>query len=173
MKPDEIRTEIAKLPQDNPTKCEELIRKFNEQILALQDAGDKENLFSELEAVASLGLDEDLKEMVEKQGLYLNSLNLVLKYLTNVPELAKDLFLNSNKPEVLEEAGLETVGRRLRPDLEVLGGLSAAGIDVSKEWVKTLCKKAPSFQALTRLALDVLEDCCQEAIKVKRMKFTG
>ena len=163
MKPDEIRTEIAKLPQDNPTKCEELIRKFNEQILALQDAGDKENLLSELEAVASLGLEEDLKEMVEKQGLHLNSLNLVLKYLTNVPELAKYLFLNSSKPEVLEEAGLETVGRRLGPDLEVLGGLSAAGIDVSKEWVKALCKKAPSFQALTRLALDVLEDCCQEA----------
>ena len=52
------------------------------------------------------------------------------------------------------------IGRRLGPDLEVLVRLNAARIDVSKEWVKKLCERAPSLQELTRLRLDVLEDCC-------------
>ena len=46
------------------------------------------------------------------------------------PELAKYLYTNSSKPEVIEEDGLVIISTRLGPDLEVLGGLSAAGIDV-------------------------------------------
>ena len=163
MKTDEIRAAIGGLPRDNPTKCEGLIRELNEQISALKDTSEKEKLLSELEAVAYLGLQEDLNSLMEKEGLQLEGLNLVVKHLTNVPDLATYLYQNSYKPEVLKKAGLEIVSRRLGPDIEVLGGLSAAGIDVSKEWVKNLCKKAPSLRALVRLGLDTLEDCCGEA----------
>ena len=45
----------------------------------------------------------------------------------------------------------------------MLGGLSAAGIEVTKDWVKNLCKKAPSLLALPRLSMSVLENCCQGA----------
>ena len=55
------------------------------------------------------------------------------------------------------------MGRRLGPDLEVLVRLNAARIDVSKESVKKFCERAPSLQELTRLGLDVLEDCCEGA----------
>ena len=62
-----------------------------------------------------------------------------------------------------EEAGLEIVSRRLKPDLEVLGWLSAIGIDVSKKWVKNLSKRAPSLHTFTRLRLCELEKCCPGA----------
>ncbi|KAJ7318257.1 hypothetical protein OS493_038166 [Desmophyllum pertusum] len=87
--------------------------------------------------------------MMEKKGLRLEGLDLVVKYLTNVPELAQYLYVNSK--EVVEEAGLEIVRRRLGPDLEVLGGLGAAGIDVTKEW------------ALPRLKVTCVGRCCQGA----------
>ena len=87
----------------------------------------------------------------------------MVKYLTNVPELAEYLDENSSKPKVREEAGLEIVSRRLKPDLEVLGWLSAIGIDVSKKWVKNLSKRAPSLHTFTRLRLCELEKCCPGA----------
>ena len=98
---------------------------------------------------------------MEKKGLRLESLNLVLKYLTNIPELAEYFHKNASKSQ--EEDGLQNVRRRLGSDIEVLGGLSAAGIEVSKDWVKNLCKKAPSLLALPRLSLSVLENCCKGA----------
>ena len=164
MTPDEIRKTITDLPQDKPSETEGLIRKLRNQILGLQNEGEKEALFGELKAVAGLGLQKDLKEMMEQKGMHLDaSLNLVVNYLTSVPEVAKYLYTHSSKPEKLAEVGLEIVGRRLGPHLEVLGGLSAAGVDVSKEWVKNLCRKAPSLPALLRLSLSALEDCCKEA----------
>ncbi|KAJ7375556.1 hypothetical protein OS493_040430 [Desmophyllum pertusum] len=161
MSSDEIRRAITDLPQGDPAKCEGLIRNINDQISALQDAKEKEKLYNELKAVGCLGLHEDLKKMMERKGLRMEGLDLVVKYLTNVPELAQYLYVSSK--EVVEDAGLEIVRRRLGPDLEVLGGLGAAGIDVTKEWAKKLCEKAPSLQALPRLRLRVLEDCCQGA----------
>ena len=163
MNPDEIRKAIGEIPQNKPNESEGLIRKLNDQISGLEDASEKEKLFNALKAVACLGLQEDLNKMMGQKGLRLEALNLVVKYLTNVPELAEYIYANSRKPEVLEDAGLQTVSRRLGPDLEVLGGLSAAGIDVSKEWVKKLSKRAPSLQALPRLRLSELENCCQGA----------
>ena len=161
MNPDELKKKISDLPLDKPTECEELIRQLDVQISTLQNAGDKEKLVQELKAVACYGLQIDLREMMEKKGLHLESLNLVLKYLTNVPELAEYFHKNASKSQ--EEDGLQNVRRRLGPDIEVLGGLSAAGIEVSKDWVKNLCKKAPSLLALPRLSLSVLENCCKGA----------
>ena len=161
MSPDEIRNAIGDLPQDDPAKCEGLIRMLYNQISSLKDDNEKEKLLNELKAAACLGLQEDLKKMMERKGLRLESLDLVLKYLTNLPELAQYLYDNTN--EEIERAGLAIVNRRLGPDLEAFGGLSAAGVDVTKEWVKKLCKRAPSLQALPRLRLRELEDCCQGA----------
>ena len=163
MSPQELREKIANLPLDKPTECEELIRQLNIQISTLQDAGEKEKLRQELKDVSSFGLQADLKRMLEKKGLRLESLNLVVKYLTNVPELAEYFHKNESDPQ--DEDGLENVRKRLGPDIEVLGGLSAVGIDVSQEWVKALCKRAPSLLALPRLSLSSLEDCCKGAEK--------
>ena len=129
----------------------------------MQDAGVKENLLNELKAAASRGLQEELKKMIESKGLQLEAIHLVLNYLTNIPELAKYLDENSSQPEVVLEAGLEMINKRLGPDLEVVGGLKSKGIDVSKDWVENLRKRAPSFQALTRLRLQELEKCCKGA----------
>lgn len=161
MSPDEIKKAIAELPQDDPAKCEGLIRMLHNQVSSLEDANEKEKLLNDLRAVGCLGLQEDLKRMMERKGLRLEGLDLVVKYLTNVPELAQYLYVNSK--EGIEKTGLEIVNRRLGPDLEVLGGLSHVGIDVTKEWVKKLCKRASSLQALPRLRLRELEDCCQGA----------
>ena len=92
MEPDEIRAEIAGLPRDNPTKCEELIRELYEQISALKDASGKEILLNELEAVACLGWQEDLQQMMVQGGLHLKGLTLVENCPTNVPDLAKYLY---------------------------------------------------------------------------------
>ena len=48
-------------------------------------------------------------------------------------------------------------------DDEVINGLGAKAIDVTKEWVKNLCKRVSSLQELTRLSLQELEDCCNGA----------
>ena len=98
---------------------------------------------------------------MEKKGLRLESLNLVLKYLTDVPELAE--YFHKNTGDSHEEYGFQNVRRRLGPDIEVLGGLSAAGTEVTKDWVKNLCKKAPSLLALPRLSMSALENCCKGA----------
>ena len=101
--------------------------------------------------------------MIERKGLQLEAIHLVVNYLSNIPELAEYLDKNSGQPEVVRKAGLEMINKRLGPDLEVVGGLKAKGVDVSKDWVENLRKRAPSFQALTRLRLQELEKCCEGA----------
>ena len=161
MDPEGIKKMIAELPQNKPNISEGLIRKLHGQISKMQDDRVKEQLLNKLESVAYLGLHEDLKEMMEHKGLHLQAIYLVLNYLTSVPELAEYLQdENSSKPD-----GLKMISRRLGPGLEVLGGLSAKGIDVTKRWVKNLCKKAPSFKALRRLTFQELEKCCEGADK--------
>lgn len=157
---------IRGFPKNNPRECAGLITQFNADILAPEEANwVKEKLLKKLRTVAYLGLHEDLKAMLDLKGLKLDALNLVLQRLTDVPCLAKFLHQNVGKPDVIKSAGLETVRMQLGASLEVLGGISAKEIDVSKEWVKKLCGKAPSLQALRRLELSELEDCCQEATK--------
>lgn len=134
MTADEISSVVTALPQKDPTTREGLIREISNKISALQDANEKERLLDKLKDVAYLGLHEDLKKMMEKERLLVEALDLVKNYLADVPQLAKYLY-DSSKEEV-KEAGLEIVRRRLGPDLEVLGGLSAVGIDLNKEWVK-------------------------------------
>lgn len=161
MTPDELKEKINDLPLDKPTECEGLIRQLDAQISTLHNASDKDKLVEELKAVACYGLQPDLRKMMERKGLHLESLNLVLKYLTNVPELAEYFYKNASDSH--EEHSLQNVRRRLGPDIEVFGGLSAAGIEVTKDWVKNLCKKAPSLLALPRLSMSVLENCCEGA----------
>lgn len=52
---------------------------------------------------------------------------------------------------------------KMSPDDEVINGLGAKAIDVTKEWVKNLRKRVSSLQELTRLSLQELEDCCSGA----------
>ena len=161
MSPEKIRGEIRDLPRDNPAKCEGLIRKLYKRITSLQDYVERENLLDELEGVACWGLQEDLKKMLKENGLHLEALHLVLRYLTNTGELAEYLYRHSE--EDLEKEGLASVNKRLRPHLEVHGGLIAEGVDVTKEWVKRLCGKAPSLKVLSRLESSELQSYCQGA----------
>ena len=59
---------------------------------------------------------------------------------------------------------------KMSPDDEVINGLGAKAIDVTKEWVKNLCKRVSSLQELTRLSLQELEDCCNGADKREMKK---
>ena len=81
--------------------------------------------------------------------------------MANTGELAE--YLYSHSKEDLEKEGLASVNKRLRPHLEVLGGLIAEGIDSTKEWVKRLSGKAPSFKVLSRLESSELQSYCQGA----------
>ena len=161
MSPEKILGKIRDLPRDNPAECEGLIRKLYKRITSLQDYDEKENLLDELEGVACWGLQEDLKKMLKENGLHLEALHLVLRYLTNTGELAEYLYRHSE--EDLEKEGLASVNKRLRPNLEVHGGLIAEGVDVTKEWVKRLCGKAPSLKVLSRLESSELQSYCQGA----------
>ncbi|CAH3135868.1 unnamed protein product, partial [Porites lobata] len=96
--------------------------------------------------------------MVENAGLASEARTLVSKFLTKVPELAEHLYLTSK--DVLNGEGLGMVKRRLGPNLEVLGGLKAKGIDVTKPWVKRLIDKVPSLHSLSRLPAEELESLC-------------
>ena len=154
----ELKKAIADIPQNTPNESEGLIRKLYGQILNLQKEEVKEQLLRDLKAVASRGLQEELKKLIQRKGLQLEAIHLVVNYLTNIPELAEYLNENSNQPEVLRDAGLEMINKRLGPHLEVVGALRAKGIGVSKGWAKNLCKRAPSFQELTRLSLQELEN---------------
>ena len=159
----ELEKAIADIPQNSPNESEELIRKLYDQISNLKNEEVKEQLLHDLKAVASRGLQEELKKLIQRKGLQLEAIHLVKNFLTNVPELAEYLNENSSQPEVLHDAGLEKINTRLGRNLEVVGGLRAKGIDVSKGWAKNLCERAPSFQELTRLSLQDLEKCCKGA----------
>ena len=161
MSSEQIRRKIHGLPRDNPAECEGLIRKLYKRITSLQDTGEKEDLFDKLEDVACRGLQEDLKKMLKENGLHLEALPLVVIFVTNKGELAE--YLYSHSEEDLAKEGLASVNKRLRPHLEVLGGLIAEGIDSTKEWAKRLCGKAPSFKVLSRLESSELQSYCQGA----------
>lgn len=153
---------MADLPQNDPAKCEGLIRDLHYKIAAMSDTAEKEKLLNELKTVACFGLDEELRKLLERKGLVMGALTLVVKYLTNLPELAQYLCGEDSKRN-LEDVALENLKRRLAPELELLGRLTEANIDVTKDWVKRLCKRAPSLKVLPRLSLGELESCCQGA----------
>ena len=159
----QLKKAIDDIPQNIPNESEGLIRKLYGQILNLKEEEVKEQLLHDLKAVASRGLQEELKALIQRKGLELEAIYLVVNYLTTIPELAEYLNENSSQPEVLRDAGLEMINKRLRQHLEVVGVLRAKGIDVSKGWAKNLCKRAPSLRELARLSLRELENCCQGA----------
>ena len=145
-------------------ECQEKIRQLNDQISSMGDPMEKDNLFKELKAVAHQGLTDDLTQILEESELLQEeALNLVLNHLTNVKKLAKYLNETSDEQEELQKAGTVNVSRRLGPYLEVLCKLEAKGIDVLKEWVKNLCRKAPSLHKLSRLGINELRECCKGA----------
>jgi hypothetical protein len=150
---EKLKARIKSLEQENnPKVCEGLIRDLMKRISEITDRNIKEELHSELRAVSCCGLSGDLKKLVEEKGLKMEALDLVVKYLTTVEELAQYFF---NHPK--SDDGLDAVRRRLCPKLEVLGGLSAKGIDVRKDWVTKLVKVAPSFQSLSKMSAQDLE----------------
>ena len=155
--------EIAEVENQTFIHRQEDIRMLNNEISTMKDSKDKRILFQKLQAVAHLGLTEDLKQMISPRELKLEALNLVQSHITDVSELAKYLNQNSSAAEVIESAGLINVKRRLGPDIEVLCALVAKKVDVSKEWVRNLLKKAPTFHKLTRLRFNELKGCCQGA----------
>ena len=155
-----ILGEIRKIMQDesDPSKTEGQIRQLEKKISNFHNTELKDQLFHELNDVSCRGLSNDLQKMVENAGLASEARTLVSKFLTEVPELAEHLYLTSK--DVLNGEGLGMVKRRLGPNLEVLGGLKAKGIDVTKPWVKRLIDKVPSLHSLSRLPAEELESLC-------------
>ena len=155
-----ILGEIRKIMQDesDPSKTEGQIRQLEKNISNFHNTELKDQLLHELNDVSCRGLSNDLQKMVENAGLASEARTLVSKFLTKVPELAEHLYLTSK--DVLNGEGLGMVKRRLGPNLEVLGGLKAKGIDVTKPWVKRLIDKVPSLHSLSRLPVEELESLC-------------
>ena len=155
-----ILGEIRKIMQDesDPSKTEGQIRQLEKKISNFHNTELKDQLFHELNDVSCRGLSNDLQKMVANAGLASEARTLVSKFLTKVPELAEHLYLTSK--DVLNGEGLGMVKRRLGPNLEVLGGLKAKGIDVTKPWVKRLIDKVPSLHSLSRLPAEELESLC-------------
>ena len=155
-----ILGEICKIMRDksDSSKTEGQIRQLEKKISNFHNTELKDQLFHELNDVSCRGLSNDLQKMVENAGLASEARTLVSKFLTKVPELAEHLYLTSK--DVLNGEGLGMVKRRLGPNLEVLGGLKAKGIDVTKPWVKRLIDKVPSLHSLSRLPAEELESLC-------------
>ena len=160
-----IRREIADIQNNNSIReCQETIRRLIDQISSMRDPMEKENLCKELKTVARRGLQDYLTQILEEcELLQEEALNLVLNKKTNVKKLAEYLNEKSDKPEELQNDGMVNVSRALGPHLEVLCKLQAERIDVLKEWVKNLCKKAPSLHKLSRLGINELRECCKGA----------
>ena len=158
-----ITQEIAEVENHTFIDRQDDIRILNYEISTMKDSKDKSLFFQKLQAVAHLGLKEDLTQMMLPRELQLEALNLVQSNITDVTELATYLNQTASAPEVIERAGLTNVKRRLGPDIEVLCALLAKKVDISKEWVRNLLKKAPTFHKLTRLRFNELKDCCQGA----------
>lgn len=123
---------MADLPANDPAKCEGLIRDLRCKIAALSDTAERNMLLNELKSVAGLGLDEDLRKLLERKGLIMGALDLVVKYLTNLPEVAQYICREASEREI-EDEGLKNLKRRLGPELELLGRLADANIDVTKD----------------------------------------
>lgn len=163
MNPDKIRKEIASLPHDDPPKCEGRIRTLHKRIQALDDVKEKERLLSNLQEVACYGLSKELNDMMKKKGLAEEfGLELVLQFITSVPELAQHLH-DTTKDTDEKVAGLAVIRKRIGEEIEVLGSLKAKGVDIEKEWAKKLCQAAPSLNSLKLLSLTQKDILCQGA----------
>ena len=164
-----IRKGIAEVENNNTNECEESIRRLDNEIRRMGAPENfKVDLFRELQAVAHLGLTEDLQQILPRGYSEQEALNLALNNLTDIVVLVKYLNRNSHKPEVLNKAGLTNLPCLLGKDLEVLCKLEAKGIDVSKEWARNLGKKAPDLKKLARLDNNKLKDLCQGAEATER-----
>ena len=163
---EKILGEIRKIPESDPSKSEGQVRQLEKMISTFHNSELKDQLLHELNGVSCRGLGEHLKTMVENTGLASEALTLVSKFLTTVPELAQHLYLTSK--DVLNGEGLGMVKRRLGPNLEVLGGLKARGIDITKPWVKRLTDKVPSLHSLSRLSAEELESLCTTPDETKK-----
>jgi hypothetical protein len=157
---DRLHKEINELPSEL-SLCEGKIRELHRTILTVKNNGKKDQLLTELKASSFKGLSLRLSVMVNEDGLTMESLHLVLKYLTKKNELAEYLFVTST--EIIEQDGLGPIRRRLGPKLEVIGALLSKGIDVNKPWVRNLVKIAPSKKSLARLSIVGLENFCEGA----------
>ena len=104
--------EIAEVENQTFIHRQEDIRMLNNEISTMKDSKDKRILFQKLQAVAHLGLTEDLKQMISPRELKLEALNLVQSHITDVSELAKYLNQNSSAAEVIESAGLINVKKK-------------------------------------------------------------
>ena len=62
------------------------------------------------------------------------------------------------------------VKRRLGRSLEVLGGLKARDIDITKPWVKRLTDKVASLHSLSRLSAEELESLCTTPDEPKKSR---
>lgn len=156
-----LHKEINEMPSNDPPLCEGKIRELHRIILTVKNNGEKEKLLTELKPSCFKGLGPELSKLVKEDGLTMESLHLVLKYLTKKNELAEYLFVTSKK--TIEQDGLDPVRRRLGPKLEILGGLLSKGIDVNKDWAKKLVQKAPCKKTLARLSIADLEKLCENA----------
>ena len=154
--PEDLGQEINKLKEiSKPTAAEGLIRDLHERISRISLESKKDYLKSKLKFEAHHGLKKNLLNLIESEGLEMEALELVLKFLTTKEELAKYLY---NHPEGEgESSSMKAVRKRLGPSLETLGGLCTKNIDVKKPWVKRLVAKAPSHQELARLSVSELE----------------
>ena len=95
-----IMQNIHEIPQQNAGECEEKIRNLYKEISGLEESKEKEQLGTELRKVASFGLHKDLQQKIKENHLTLEGLTLVLKYMTDVPNLATYLYKNSSNPVV-------------------------------------------------------------------------
>ena len=150
-----MKAQIDNLKNGNPKTCEGLIRELHEMISNVSKESEKKQLLFHLKGASCNGLSSELRKLVEENGLAMEALYLVLKYLTTKNELAHYIFNNPLVADGIDP--LDVVKKRLGPKLEVLGGLSAKGIDVSKDWVKKLTNVAPSLQSLSRLSVEDLK----------------
>ena len=148
---DHIATEVEK-SKDYQPRNEGLLRRWK-MLIASLPSEERKKSHSRLVSDAVLGLETELRKLVEEKGVSDCSLDLVLQGLTTVKDLAIYLY---RFPEGKEgEESVYLVRKKL--SLEVLGGLYAKGIDVNEE-IKAAVRQYPSFSSLTNTKFEELEE---------------
>ena len=118
---------------------------------------------TQLTAEAIRGLDEDLQNLLKKNGLSDKSLQLLRDYTTRQSELAKKLYL-SETSGTEKDKSYSVLATKLLPKFETLGALLSNSIQVEfLPWVKKLIEKSSNLTELRRIKYGDLDTLLKEA----------
>ena len=158
----ELESRISKLGElADAAKNQVEMRALHNDILSLKDSPKKTALIAALGKKANTGLEADLKEMLENNGLSDIAMHLILDYVMTKNDLAEKLYKLSKSGNEGDKV-YEVLAAKLKRFLETRGALVANEVNVDS-WADKLLKECPTLAKLGKQSFTNLKKLITDA----------